>query len=153
MQLKRLLFFAAFVLVASLACAQFRNTNWGMNLEDVIAIEGEGEIRQDEEDTTLVLFDLQLLGYVVAVSFHFYNDELLKGAYMAPVDANIRIHNALTERFGTPRDSSGSLTKWVDGPTEIWISRTRDHVFISYMDFARAFQRAKARLEADAGAF
>lgn len=151
--MKRALILVVLALVASAAFAQFRDTEWGMSLEDVIAIEGRGEISHDGDAASMTFFDVRLLDFTGSASFQFRYGELYAGLYMMPAESFDRIDAALRRRFGEPDAVEFMATIWQDGDTEIGLARSPAGVFVTYMDVERLMRFNEKRTESDAAAF
>lgn len=173
--MKNLLLVLVLASVASICHGQFRNTTWGMSLDEVVAAEGAGEIshgRENGRERTIMSFTRRLLGYQTAVSFHFYDGdsfffhygELRTARYQIyssrEDDAYAEVYSALLERFGSPDHTQDSRTIWVEGRTEISLSEWPDlgwfmapPILVTYTDTVWRAQRLEAQRKEDASAF
>lgn len=156
--MKRVIFFSVLALIASSGYAQFRDTQWGMSLEQVIEIEGRGEITQ-LGDTTLMTYPGQLLGFTGRIHFRFKYGELVVGAYIMPPESFYRIDAAMRQRFGVPYSQNSFSADWWNDDTHIKLARTPqlgdNPGFVTIIYHGRMHENAldEARAKADASAF
>lgn len=153
--MKRTAFLAALVLVGTCAFAQFRNTTWGMSVEQVIEIEGDDFTAHEDSDPDReqLWYRRELLDFRATVIFTFNSGELYSASYSLPDIAWHRTSTALEQRFGRPTTRHHREWSWNDSGTMISIRNDYRSTWIHYTDLARSREISRRRAEADAAAF
>lgn len=87
----------------------FRNTAWGMSMNDVINIEGTPP--DDSDDNAIVYLDREICDFSTSVYYLFNNDKLIGGMYSiqeshtnenAYIDDYNKLKEALISKYGEP---------------------------------------------------
>lgn len=111
--MKRFLIITAFLLTNAGVCTadyDFRKTNWGMTMEQVIASEKTKPTQQNENE---IRYETKILGREMVFHFTFENKKLISGIYSLnkkydDYNEYIKIYNdfkeILEEKYGKPAD-------------------------------------------------
>lgn len=127
------------MLTGVVGAADFRNVDWGMTREAVIAEEGTPEY----EDGAMLAYEVELYDKKFALGYMFYNNVLTNARYMLFEDPSGTeykslvedLNEGLTKKYGEPE---GRGIVWIDdtykhNPTKFDLAVSVGDVIVQYM--------------------
>ncbi len=109
-----------FLISGGVFAGDFRKADWGMSIEEVIALEGDDWIRDSEkpdwatENEEFYVYERDVFGYTGNVVYHFRDGLLIAARYYfyAELQVFIEFEDRLIRQYGYPEYLPGDVREW-----------------------------------------